>query len=179
MRPNRATFIGTASGAWVPIAAVGRATTLVERIRVRCAVDELRQLTWETLETYLRSRIAGALRMIGEIREAFTDEEAEDAASCEASFRGRLLDPLEGLIPLVDEMRLRPSARAITPMLSMEILRLIRPGAGEFVWIEAVGEGRFRLRFVQIEIGIGVATKSVFEGDLAEIVGHLERMIEV
>ena len=60
------------------------------------------------------------------------------------------------IVPLVREMRHRPTVQTLIPVLSMQTVRLFRPGAtsasqlgDEFAWIEAVIEGRFRLSLVQ------------------------------
>jgi len=107
-------------------------------------------MTWETLVPYLRWRINGARCHVRQIR-AFLDglpaTDREKYEPAEASWRGRFLDPLVWFIPLVREMRRRPALRAITPMLSMEVIQLMGP-ARKTVVVEAIGERRFRLRLL-------------------------------
>jgi hypothetical protein len=142
--------------------------------------------TWETLVPYLQFRIESAQEMIRQVNEIMAEEDRDGAEELENNIRQNTLAPLQWFVPLVAEMLRRPAVQILTPMLSLQTIRLFRSEKGsalrddqEFAWIEAVDEGVYRLRNVRYKGDLHWDTELVCEGGLLEIAEYVERIAEV
>ncbi len=143
--------------------------------RVGPGVEGLRfmlSFTWDTVVPALQERIDQARRIVRDCRELLPPEKADGA---EASLRERLLAPLEGLVPVVHEMRSRPEFQSLSPVISHEYLNLMWADRRSF-WIRALGQGRFQLlRWPHTEPGAGL--QPVCEDGMSEVLESLRCML--
>ena len=143
---------------------------------------EPEEFTWQSLYEYIERRIAGALKALKLFKEdpRFTDVDEIHYTSFE-----RELQMLRQCLTLVIELQGRKSLQGISPILSLNIIRLRcreqsdeSDGFVEFAWISPIAEGKYSLRQLGINASEEIDELNPIEADLIQIVEQVEERVK-
>ena len=144
--------------------------------------SELNDFTWQSLYEYIERRITGTLKALKLVREDPRLANVDEIYP--ASFE-RELEMLRQCLALVTEIQGRESLSDLSPILSLNIIRLrcrhrhVEQGDYvEFAWISPIGDGRYTLRQLGINESEELEKLNSFDADLVQIVEHVEKLVK-
>jgi hypothetical protein len=144
--------------------------------------SEINDFTWQSLHEYIERRIAGVLNVLQSLRD---DPRLQNLDERYTTSFERELEMLRQCLALVIEMQSRESLQDISPILSLNIIRLRcryryveQDGFLEFAWISPIAERKYSL----VKIGMNESPESgrphSIDADLIQIVQEVEKLVK-
>ena len=138
------------------------------------------EYTWQSLYEYIESRTAGVLSALQFLRE---DPRLQDVDELHIASFDRELKMLRSCLALVSEMQHRENLQGISPILSLNMIRLRcrhphveQDGYLEFAWISPIAEGRYSLTIIGTNESQEPENSHPASADLIQIVEEVEKL---